>query len=81
MQVAAYGNAYEEMGHSPGPVDGLIVRLPKTESDPPLSTVSITAEEMADHFDTFRAVLTLWTAQQRFAKENPYRRPKKAKKA
>jgi hypothetical protein len=60
LQNAAYRNMLREMGHG-DPKRGLIVRLPKQDSDPGFEVVS--AGEEAENFETFLLVKRLWEKQ------------------
>ena len=61
MQVAAYREAIRGMGHKV-PDKAVIVRLPKTETDPEPEMRVLHSTELDEHFETFRAVqrLYLW---------------------
>lgn len=66
LQTAAYAQAVNEMQH--GPVTrGIIVRLPKAESDPGFEAKPI--DDLFSHFDTFLNVLGLWKWRQRMDEE------------
>ena len=68
LQSAAYRHALREMGHV-APERGLIVRLPKVETDPQFEVAeSPSVEEL---FPTFTAVLGVWRWW--FAQEEAYR--------
>jgi predicted RecB family nuclease len=61
LQTAAYAQAVNEMGH--GPVgNGIIVRLPKAESDPGFEAKPIV--DLFSHFTTFLNAFELWKWQQ-----------------
>jgi hypothetical protein len=60
VQNAAYVQALVEMGHAAPPVAGVIVRLPKVETDPAFEVRVITAAEHAVPFEAFQAVKRLW---------------------
>ena len=60
LQNAAYVQALIEMGHATAPVYGVIVRLPKVETDPEFEVKVILAEEQAELFEAFLAVKRLW---------------------
>ena len=64
LQNAAYVRALIEMEHLSEPVHGLIVRLPKTETDPDFEVKVIPPEEHHELFLTFLAVKALWDWQQ-----------------
>jgi hypothetical protein len=66
LQVAAYGAALQEMGHERCDM-GLILRLPKAESDPGFEAVPIL--NMDEEFATFLHVMELWKRVQAFDKE------------
>lgn len=61
LQIAAYGRALVEMGHAETLPHGVIVRLPKVETDPAPEVCLVTPDEQAEHFMTFLAVQALWT--------------------
>lgn len=74
LQNAAYVRALVDMEHvAPDvPVYGLIVRLPKVETDPGFEVRIITPEEQRQHFLTFLAVMELWKwLQARDAERRP----------
>jgi hypothetical protein len=58
LQTAAYRYALKEMGHIESDVPGLILRLPKLETDPEFEVVESPAT--ADLMPTFAAVIQLW---------------------
>lgn len=60
LQNAAYVAALMEMGHAPGPVHGVIVRLPKVESDPIPEIRIIPPGSQAALFAVFLKVKGLW---------------------
>lgn len=60
LQNAAYVEAMIEMGHAERPVSGLIVRLPKVETDPGFETKFIPAEDQTPLLKVFLHVLELW---------------------
>jgi hypothetical protein len=62
LQNAAYRHAIREMGHG-DPVRGLVIRLPKTETDPNFEVVEAAAEETS--FEVFLHAKRLWEWQQR----------------
>lgn len=77
LQNAAYQVALSEMGHSI-PAGGLIVRLPKIQTDPAFEVKDV--PPVADLFPTFLAVKELWKWW--FAQEELYRaKVKTAKEA
>lgn len=57
LQNAAYRQAIREMGHG-DPVQGIIVRLPKVETDPEFEAVEALPER--ECFDVFLHALNLW---------------------
>lgn len=57
LQNAAYRQAIREMGHG-DPVQGIIVRLPKVETDPEFEAVEALPEP--ECFDVFLHTLNLW---------------------
>lgn len=60
LQQAAYVQALIEMGHATPPVHGLIVRLPKVETDPEPEVTLIPWEHQGQLFEIFLAVKALW---------------------
>jgi hypothetical protein len=73
LQNAAYRHAFREMGHG-NPEQGLIVRLPKVETDPEFEVVKAKPEE--SQFRSFLDALTLWDWNQQMdadyqAKKDP----------
>jgi hypothetical protein len=60
LQISAYAEALIEMGHAERPVHGMVVRLPKVESDPNFETKFVPQEEITSHLKTFVHVLELW---------------------
>lgn len=60
LQNAAYVHALIEMGHVDPPVHGVIVRLPKVESDPEPDMCIVPWAQHGVLFDTFLAVKKLW---------------------
>lgn len=77
LQNAAYQVALMEMGHASAPKGGLIVRLPKTQTDPQFEVAIV--PPVADLFPTFLAVKQLWVWW--YAEEEKYRARVKAQKA
>jgi hypothetical protein len=69
LQSAAYSMALQEMGYLL-PVQALIVRLPKVETDPAFEVQTV--PPVAELFPTFLAAKTLWTWTQ--GNEAAYRR-------
>ena len=63
LQNAAYRSFLREMGHG-DPKDGLIVRVPKVETDPEFEVVWCPPEEEA--LPTFYHALKLWKWQQKY---------------
>lgn len=61
LQNAAYRHAIREMGHC-DPVAGMIVRLPKVETDPEFEVVEAPPEKGC--MDTFLNAMRLWAWQQ-----------------
>lgn len=61
LQNAAYRQAIREMGHA-DPQQGLIVRLPKVETDPNFEVVAAKPENLM--FPKFLDAMSLWTWQQ-----------------
>lgn len=69
LQNAAYVQALVEMGHALTPnVYGMIVRLPKMETDPEFEVRIIRPEEQADLFEAFLAAKRLWSFIQKHSK-------------
>lgn len=60
LQNAAYVHAMIEMGHAERPVSGLIVRIPKVESDPDFEVKFIPAADQTPLLKVFLNVLELW---------------------
>jgi hypothetical protein len=60
LQNAAYVAALLEMKHATAPVHGLIVRLPKVETDPAFEVRHIPADEQVGLLEVFLAVRDLW---------------------
>ena len=63
LQNAAYRHAIREMGHG-DPKKGLIVRLPKVDTDPDFEVKE--AHEEKEAFSTFLSVIDLWKWVQKF---------------
>jgi len=61
LQNAAYVHALLEMGHAEPPLTGLVVRLPKTETDDKPEMRVIPWETHDKLFDVFLHVKELWT--------------------
>lgn len=76
LQNAAYQVALSEMGHAQ-PAAGLIVRLPKVQTDPQFETQAV--PPIAELFDVFLAVKQLWRWS--YANEEAYRARVAAAKA
>lgn len=64
LQNAAYVEAVIEMGHAPPHTHGLIVRLPKIESDPAFEVKWYLPQDRKRHFDAFLACLAVWRWQE-----------------
>lgn len=60
LQNAAYVHALVEMGLAAPGTGGLIVRLPKVETDPAFETLYVAPEEQKRLFKVFLAVMDLW---------------------
>jgi hypothetical protein len=60
LQSAAYVNALIEMGHAEAGCWGLIVRLPKVETDPEFEVRFILPDEIAEAMETFLHVQKVW---------------------
>lgn len=60
LQNAAYRHALREMGHG-NPVQGMIVRLPKVETDPEFEVAD--AGDETENFEVFLHALDLWKWQ------------------
>jgi len=65
LQNGAYRQAIREMGHA-DPKQGLIVRLPKNESDPAFEVVQ--ANDEAESLDIFLHFMAGWQWQQKYDK-------------
>jgi hypothetical protein len=65
LQNAAYAWAYHKMGHSEAVPPGLIVRLPKVDTDPNFETKIVHEIEMPELFESFLAARDLWLWQQK----------------
>jgi len=77
LQNAAYVHALTEMGHVTGPVHGVIVRLPKVESDPEPEVSIISPNEQAGLLEVFLEVkrLWVWLQEQERARQDARTRP------
>lgn len=64
LQNAAYVQALIEMGIAAPPLHGLIVRLPKVDTDPEFEVKHIHADEQPELFRVFLAARDLWRWQQ-----------------
>ena len=74
IQVAAYREALQEMGHFEGErIGGVVVKLPKTAGDKKFKATVLTADEMDEHFKTFLHVRDLWVAMKAFENDRRYR--------
>lgn len=60
MQVAAYRQAYIEMGHADQSLHGMVLRLPKNPEDPAPECVLIPPADCDRYFDVFLNVKALW---------------------
>ena len=60
LQNAAYVQALCEMGDAAPPLHGLIVRLPKVETDPAFEVKHVKASDQAGLFQVFLDVRNLW---------------------
>jgi hypothetical protein len=69
LQNAAYAHAYVEMGHAKEMPVGLIVRLPKTETDPQFEARVIHPKDQARLFDAFLSVKNVWAFLQQDREE------------
>lgn len=67
LQNAAYRHAIREMGHG-DPVQGIVVRLPKVETDPEFEAVTVTREE-GYLFGQFLRAMGLWEWQREMESE------------
>lgn len=63
LQNAAYCHALVEMGHADMGVWGLIVRLPKVETDPDFEVRLISPTELAEKMSVFLHVKAIWQWQ------------------
>ena len=61
LQASAYASALREMGHVKGELWGMIVRLPKLESDPAFEVKSISPTEIDANMPTFHSACELWS--------------------
>lgn len=74
VQVSAYREALQEMGHfTDEKIGGVVVKLPKTAGDKKFKATVVTPEEMDEHFKTFLAVRDLWVAMKKFESDKRYR--------
>jgi hypothetical protein len=64
LQIAAYEYALSEMGHLELPVVGVILRLPKVETDPGFEARVVSADDLMRHHHVFLQVKALWDWQQ-----------------
>lgn len=64
LQNVGYIEALIEMGHAERPTHGMIVRLPKVETDPAFEVKFIDAKEQAGLLKGFLAALALWRWQE-----------------
>ena len=64
LQNAAYIQALIEMGHATAPVWGVIVRVPKVETDPAPEIRIVTPAEQRGAFQAFLHAKALWDWQQ-----------------
>lgn len=71
LQNAAYVAALLEMGLAQGPVHGVIVRLPKVESDPNFEARHIPADEQEGLLSVFLHARDLWRWLQPETSEGP----------
>ena len=66
LQNAAYVEAFTEMGHGEkGTIWGVIVRLPKVETDPDFEVRVIAPDQQAELFTSFLAARDLWRFTQK----------------
>ena len=72
LQNAAYRQAIREMGHG-DPKQGLIVRLPKVETDPNFEVVAAKPENLM--FPKFLDAMSLWQWQQEMEAEYQAKKP------
>jgi hypothetical protein len=70
LQNAAYIQALIEMGHVKAPVWGVIVRVPKVETDPDPEIRIITPAEQREAFAAFLHAKALWDWQQASTETN-----------
>jgi len=73
LQNAAYRQAIREMGHG-DPKQGLIVRLPKVETDPNFEVVAAKPENLM--FPKFLDAMSVWQWQQEMEAEYQAKKPK-----
>ena len=79
LQIAAYFEAFREMGHIEDdlPVYGLVLRLPKVASDPAFEARLVPANVLSKYFEIFLAAKACWDWQQllRMERDAPSRTP------
>ncbi len=68
MQIAAYSQAFEELGHGRAQ-RGYLLRLPKTEADPGFESVEVGREEMDYYFEMFKHCIPLFAMATKADKE------------
>lgn len=68
LQNAAYVQALIEMGHAKAPVWGVIVRVPKVDTDPAPEMRIVTPAEQREAFQAFLHAKALWDWQQSLKK-------------
>jgi len=72
LQNAAYSKSIFEMGHAAEMPAGIIVRLPKVETDPGFDTLTIEPEDMPRHYGHFMCARGLWQGQHEMDKKDPW---------
>ena len=70
LQASAYAMALVEMGHVATLPGAMIVRLPKTKSDPGFETAYVPPDELQEHFRSFLAVKSLWEWKERMDQDH-----------
>ena len=77
LQVAAYGHALVEMGHSPSMPYGFVTAFAKKPCANPFRTKIWTPEEMNENLRVFLCLLQVWNWQHALDQK----KPKRARKA
>jgi len=80
LQNSAYIHALIEMGNDTPPITGIVVRLPKVETDPDFEVRVIPWEEVSRLYNVFLAVKYTWNwMQEEEKKKNEEAKPAKEK--